>query len=356
MRGKTIIIARLIEKIKRFPITFEGIQKWVKHENIKISERTLYRYLEEIGALRLNDGHIQMIDGETNRKIWKFEYDNSARELGENDIRSFLLLKNLAPNILTEKRMQSITKLEDMLYKAQSKSKFEYHFGLTSHGTIRTSNFSGHIYDEREQQNLDTFIWAIQNNRKARILETATGIGGDSGGLSFPLNVLPMQILYHKGAIFLQSLTETTKELLSLDLTQIKRFDIQESVFDPGHYVAYFREEAGKRFGVEPNLDATLYNITLEFSPEMGEYINNRVWHASQKVIRKAHGKWEFRLNCGINNELIDWIFQWDSKVRVVKPKRLKALLFERFMCVKESYLRFDKILVFLFITGLNIM
>lgn len=339
MLDKISAITRIIEKIKRFPVTFESMRDWIRYENIEISDRTLYRYLEEIKNLPLNDGRIITIDGDYNKKTWKFEYDNSAHEFGESDIKSFLLLKNLAPNALTEKRMKSIGKIEEVLYKAQSKSKFEYHMEPLPKAQISTSNFNEYVYNDLEQQNLDTLVWAMQHSRKLQITEIASDPRWPKEKFNYPFVILPMQILYHHGAIFLLSLMENTQELLALDLIRIKKFDILENIFSMQKFMAHFDEEAAKRFGVEQNIENQLHNITLEFSPSSGQYVSNRFWHCSQQIREKSNGKWEMKLKCGINHELVDWIFGWGNKVRVIQPDALQARLKERLVGMMDIYL-----------------
>lgn len=339
MLDKISAITRIIEKIKRFPVTFESMRDWIRYENIEISDRTLYRYLEEIKNLPLNDGRIITIDGDYNKKTWKFEYDNSAHEFGESDIKSFLLLKNLAPNALTEKRKKSIGKIEEVLYRAQSKSKFEYHMDPMPKVQISTSNFNEYVYNDIEQQNLDTLVWSMQHSRKLLITEIASDPRRPHEKFKYPFVLLPMQILYHHGAIYLLSLIENTQELLILDLIRIKQFDILENIFSMQKFMDHFTYEASKRFGVDENLEDQLYNIVLEFPSSSGQYISNRFWHSTQQIREKSNGKWELKLTCGINLELIDWVFGWGNKVRVVQPDALQIRLKERLVGMMDTYL-----------------
>ena len=43
-------------------------------------------------------------------------------------------------------------------------------------------------------------------------------------------------------------------------------------------------------------------------------------------------------LNCGINRELIGWIFQWMSNVKVIKPEILKELVVEKHREIVRIY------------------
>ncbi|SEA06345.1 Predicted DNA-binding transcriptional regulator YafY, contains an HTH and WYL domains [Arachidicoccus rhizosphaerae] len=339
MLDKLSAITRIIEKIKRFPVTFESMRDWIRYENIEISDRTLYRYLEEIKNLPLNDGRIITIDGDYNKKTWKFEYDKSAHEFGESDIKSFLLLKNLAPCALTQKRQGSIEKIEEVLFKAQSKSKFEYHMQSMPQAQIKTSSFNEYVYSETEQHNLDTLIWAMQHSRKLKIMQVDVNTKTTNSQMKLPVIMMPMQILYHNGSIYILLLIESSLELMIYDLSAIKQFDILENIFSIQKYMDHFYAEANKRFGVAPNFDHELYEIKLEFNNSAGSYISNRFWHCTQRFGQMSSGKWEMCMNLGINAELVDWIFGWGNQVKVLGPELLQQKLKEKLVTMMDTYL-----------------
>lgn len=339
MLDKLSAITRIIEKIKRFPVTFESMRDWIRYENIEISDRTLYRYLEEIKNLPLNDGRIITIDGDYNKKTWKFEFDRSAHEFGESDIKSFLLLKNLAPAGLTNKRQNSIDKIEEVLFKAQSKSKFEYHMQSMPQTQIKTSNFNEYIYSEAEQQNLDTLIWAMQHSRKLKVMEIQKDTRHPAPLPNLPIIMLPMQILYHNGSIYVLLLIESTLELVIYDLSRFKQFDILENIFSTQKFMDHFYAQTSRRFGVEPNFTDQIYDIQLEFSHSVGTFISNRFWHCTQRFGLKSSGKWEMRMNTGINTELVDWIFAWGNQVKVIGPELLEEKLKEKLVTMMDIYL-----------------
>lgn len=339
MLDKLSAITRIIEKIKRFPVTFESMREWIRYENIEISDRTLYRYLEEVKNLPLNDGRIITIDGDYNKKTWKFEYDKSAHDFGESDIKSFLLLKNLAPGALTQKRQRSIDKIEEVLFKAQSKSKFEYHMQGLPQAQIKTSSFNEYVYSELEQKNLDTLIWALQHSRKLKIIEVIQDVKYPVSITKLPTIALPMQILYHNGSIFILVLIEHTQELNVYDLSQFVKFDILENIFNAQKYQELFYTETNKRFGVAPNIDNEIYEIQLEFNQHAGTYVSNRFWHCTQRFGQRSGGKWEMRMTTGINAELIDWIFGWGNQVKVLAPECLQEKLKEKLVTMMDIYL-----------------
>ena len=81
--------------------------------------------------------------------------------------------------------------------------------------------------------------------------------------------------------------------------------------------------ELNKRFGVSKNIDDTTYSITLEFSSVTGQFIMRNFWHNSQ-TFKEQNGKIIMQLECGINRELIGWLYMWMYNVRIVEPPILK--------------------------------
>ncbi|ANI87967.1 hypothetical protein A9P82_00725 [Arachidicoccus ginsenosidimutans] len=321
MFDKLNILTRIIEKIKRFPVTFESMREWIKYENIEISDRTLYRYLKEAEELRMNDGRIITIEGDFNKKTWKFEYDNSVNELKENDIVSFLLLKGFLPNAIAKHRQQHIDKIEEVLFKAQSKSKFEYHLE-TLRKSIAAHAFGEYDYTGQHIEYIGGFVWAMQHSRKVRL-----NISGDNETFIG----VPMQLLLHKGAVYLMSLDDTSgNKLRTVNLKDVNQFEILTIPFDIRKYEQQYNLELNKRFGVEDNIDENEYDIVLQFPSKSGTIVCNHFWHVSQETIRLPDGKWEMRLSCGINNELINWLIELNETVEILQPKILLDKTLER--------------------------
>jgi hypothetical protein len=50
--------------------------------------------------------------------------------------------------------------------------------------------------------------------------------------------------------------------------------------------------------------------------------MKNHHWHATQKFPKK-NGNTLMYLECGINRELLGWLFQWMYNIRVVEPEIL---------------------------------
>jgi predicted DNA-binding transcriptional regulator YafY len=84
-----------------------------------------------------------------------------------------------------------------------------------------------------------------------------------------------------------------------------------------------FDDELNKRFGVSKNINEHTYKIVLEVSSVLAGFIKNNHWHTTQKFSKK-NGNTIMHLECGINRELLGWLFQWMYNIRVVEPEILK--------------------------------
>ena len=66
-----------------------------------------------------------------------------------------------------------------------------------------------------------------------------------------------------------------------------------------------------------------IYNIKIEFTSVTGALVSKYFWHHSQHF-EKNKGNHILTMKCGINRELLGWIFQWMYNIRIVEPAILK--------------------------------
>ena len=84
-----------------------------------------------------------------------------------------------------------------------------------------------------------------------------------------------------------------------------------------------FNIELESRFGVTKNINEEVYTIIIEFTEFTGNFIKQNFWHKTQKFKKKGNIL-QMEMQCGINRELIGWLFFWMYNCRVVKPQILK--------------------------------
>jgi predicted DNA-binding transcriptional regulator YafY len=337
MPEKASRLLKIYSRLKTSVQTIDTIKKWAKDNDINVSDRQLYRDLKEIENLVLQDGETLLVkEGEKNRKTWKIEFDKSRKEkLSGEVINTFFLLKNFAPLNITTAKAESINYIEALFYNQNSKSDFERN---TNQIQITNSHFYDVPYSKQFHSVLDKCIWSVQNKRKVILKTTDFDHTGLAVSLVLPHVILPIQILYHRGCIHLCSLLEQSQELIILAIEQITDFALTNDMFDNTELVENFTNQFKNRFGITENIDNNIYDIIIEFSELTGSFVSNHFWHTSQKFNQTANGNWIMALKCGINRELVGWIFQWMSNVKVLQPQILKTLVYAKIISMQELY------------------
>ncbi len=110
------------------------------------------------------------------------------------------------------------------------------------------------------------------------------------------------------------------KTPLVLDINQISNYRLSNSTFRYNRVNTLVREALRKRFGITQNINEEVYDLVLEFSPETGQFVKNHLWHYSQFFELLPNRNYLLRLRCGINRELVGWIFQWMGNVKIIGP------------------------------------
>lgn len=330
-------LLKIYSRIRRGPVTIEIIKDWCRTSGIIISERQLYRDLKEIENSICFDGeHVTICEGEKNRKVWKIEFKQNASSVSLFDVNTFYLFKNFAPVSLLHARESSLNEFEKLIYQQLSSSPFEKSSLATT--AIKSSHFYEFPYQYKEHKLLEDCIWAIQNQRKFKLIKVAYDHTSLSSAVKFPLNLLPLQILYHRGCIHLCGLTEAHKKLVILALEQVCEYEASNDMFDASLFIENMEEQMNKRFGITENMNEQVYDIEIEFSEMTGHFVKNHFWHKTQSFERAANGNWLMRMQCGINRELVGWIFQWMSNARVLQPLMLRQMMETKLSATLDLY------------------
>ena len=337
MSKKSKNLLRIYNRLKRGPVNIEVIKQWAKSHDLNISERTLYRYLDELEDIVQYNEKLIITEGEKNKKTWKIEYDESSAKLNEFDIQSYLLFKNLMPLPLVKSRKETFDRIENLFYKSYSKSNFE-DFSVFADRQISNSYFYELLSLDGYQKILNDAIWSIQNKREMRLVEVGYDYTSIPQTVAYPIDFLPLQILYHRGVIHLSGIVKGKNKILAIALNQLKKYFLTNNMFDNRDLLAALRREMDNRFGITDNMNNEVYDIEIEFSELTGEFVKHHFWHQSQNFLKLCNGNYVMTLRCGINRELVGWIFQWMSNARVIKPESLQELVKEKHREILDNY------------------
>ena len=185
---------------------------------------------------------------------------------------------------------------------------------------------------------MEAMIWSIKNSRELTIKQLSFDHTSLPDSLSCPLVLLPLQLIYHRGEIHVAGVEKESLETVIMSIMQIGEYSLSNEMFQRQIYEQHFKKELKKRFGITSNIDRKVHHIKLEFSPLTGHFVKNHHWHPTEKWTESESGNPILHLHCGINRELVGWIFKWMRNVRVLEPKVLRDLVIAESKSVIEHY------------------
>ena len=188
------------------------------------------------------------------------------------------------------------------------------------------SVFKTPIYKKDNKKKILFFENATSKKTSIRIDELkndATSFNTDFKDTSF--TIIPLKLIYHNYDYYLGCYTLKTKEFKIFEINQLTKYHALTSQ-EAHHFnqlITDFTSYTKTLFGVTKNIDDNIYRIKLEFSSVTGAYVEQFIWHHTQKFKREDNSVM-LTMKCGINRELLGWIFMWMYNVRIIEPPELK--------------------------------
>ncbi|OQP50280.1 hypothetical protein A4H97_00070 [Niastella yeongjuensis] len=321
-------LIRIYNRLRRGPVTIEIISQWAKTAGIKVSDRQLYRDLNQLKSLQIAEGEnvIEYIN-EKNHKTWKLEYDEASEKISQYDINSFFLLKNFAPHSIIEQRKSSIENLERIVYKNASKSQYQK-FIQTHELYMRRTNYFESMYSEIEHTLIEELIWALHNQRiiviEQDILNAANNHLPEN---PFPLSMYPMELVFHRGTVRIAGLETKNHQLLLFNIDKTLRVRFTNESFSRKQYIPDYKQKFDSIFGISAPINNRTYHIKIEFTKGYGEMWKTLYWHHSQDWKLLKNGNYMLHLHCSIGRELVGFLVYGLDKVKVHQPKVLQNLI-----------------------------
>src|ERR1700709_17407 len=98
---KAINLLRIYNRLRQSPVTLDVLFQWAERQGIKISRRSLYRYLDDLEqTVHFQGEKLLVYEGEKNKKVWKIEFDKSSGSLSQFDINTYYFIRNFIPSSL----------------------------------------------------------------------------------------------------------------------------------------------------------------------------------------------------------------------------------------------------------------
>ncbi len=338
--SKAVNLLRIYNRLRQSPVTLDVLYQWTGRRGIKISKRSLYRYLDDLEkTVQFQGEKMTVYEGEKNKKVWKIEFDKSSNSLTQFDINTYYFIRNFIPQSLIGPRATSLEKFDRVIYEALSKSRFQTNVDVHDNSFLR-SNYRDAIYDEKDHVFLEDIIWAIQNHRKIKV--EAINFDPQYFPPNFDKDILvcPIKLLHHSGLLYICTYSPDVEKIVILPFNSILESSITNIDFNPTKYQAELATYLSTHFGVAHNYDDNIYDITIEVAGFMGNYISTMFWHTTQSFEQLGNGNKLIHLHCGINRELIAFILFFLNNVKVIAPLVLKEKVIETLQSITETYTR----------------
>lgn len=338
MSEKSKRLMMIYSRLKSGPVTIEMLSSWARKNNVHISTRTFYRDLYDLeNSIMVPNEKLVVAVGEKNRKTWKIVYINKEEPLTEFDINSFILFQSFLPFSIISARKNSHEKFVSLFYEKYSKSQFENFVDVAKMQIKATHFFEESAFTDYDKI-LDDFIWSIQNKREIILLSVNYDYTSYSPQSKFPKVFLPVQILYHRGTVHISGFFKEDRRLVILGVDQIDQYKLTNNSFDNSTYLSQLETELSKRFGIIQNINDEIYDIEIEFTQRTGNFVHKQFWHTTQQFIQLENGNFIMQITCGINSEMIGWVFHWMSNAKVIKPNILVQMVFEKYKKMAKTY------------------
>jgi len=133
----------------------------------------------------------------------------------------------------------------------------------------------------------------------------------------------PYRIWFFKGSFYLVGFCHLRQEVRIFSIDRIRKLTLTEKRFtvrDDFDFDAFMQSGFGVAGGVPEK-------VRVEFDASVGRYIEDKVWHESQKISRGDNGSVVFEARVALTPELKSWILNWGSHARVLEPESLREAI-----------------------------
>jgi len=142
---------------------------------------------------------------------------------------------------------------------------------------------------------------------------------GRTGALS-TRELDPYRVWYRSGGLYVVGFDHKSREIRTFAVDRIRAATPTARRFtpDPGFD---FDATIGASFGVIAEPATT---VRIRFERRWADYVEEHIWHASQKVERTADGCAELVMQVGGTAELRTWILSFGAGAEVLEPAKLR--------------------------------
>ncbi len=191
-----------------------------------------------------------------------------------------------------------------------------------------TSPFPTQFYTPKcnaaDEAHLELIQNAIQTGHVIQIGKLKNDETGDNYSFSTKhIKIIPVRIIKHRNSFFIGGFNKKENSIVFYSIRQLDKLKTLAEKCSPDLYQAQLGQELHSRFGITKNINAEIYTIKIEIANVLSDFLENHFWHPTQHFSKKR-GKTILTLQCGINRELIGWLFQWMYNIKIIEPLHLR--------------------------------
>jgi len=305
--------------LKITPADANTILEYLKQKDAEISLRQLQRDLIEVKNFFLQPiEKLEVIVVGYRKKIWKINSIDSKRVLSQKSINTLYLALLTQPNLLKENKKKNLDLFKDLLQKGLNQGD-NVLINVDNQQLINT-----HFYEITKDvifnTNIDDIIWAITHKKQIRITELIDDCTVDNHVFKTEtIDFAPISIIYHRGVFLVSGVEKHQQDIVIYEIGQLKKIRILDKGYNYEQLSKKIKTELDNRFGVTKNINEEAYDIKIEFASTTGALVSRLFWHHSQHFEKKK-GNYLMTMRCGINRELLGWLFQWMYNIRIIEP------------------------------------
>lgn len=298
------------------------ILAYLKQNNAEISLRQLQRDLKDVEGFFLRTDEVMQVTKEGLSKKYKITISERNKTIQQETINTWQLMEQSGsvPLLKTRNEGKDQHLLEGVLNEIVTLASGKQN--LNNSEIIKGTNFYTVKGDANFNKVVDDLLKAIRTSSGVKIAEIANDFTSDNNATKkWNVKFLPFQIVFHRGDFFIVGIEN--KKVVVYEIGQFANVTVLNSGFIRAQYEAQINQELANRFGITKNINDEVYDIKLEFTSVTGALVSKYHWHHSGKFV-KENGNWIMTMRCGINRELVGWLFQWMDNVRVIEPVLLQ--------------------------------
>ena len=317
------------------PCDIIKLEKKLQSNNIIVHKRQIYRDIKSVEKYFLSENEkLEEAKINENKRAWNISNKKNKNIIGIDELYAKLILFNNVPSYISDKSKKTLQ--DEIVKDINLKNNHIIFKSIEAINSFLKTDFYEKYYCVGNEKKIKDIFWCIINQRKIKVKKlTYQPFNQNADNTEFIFS--PITFLLHRGSILVAGFTKNNRVYI-IDLTELSEYDYLNTTFKKKeNLLLEIETELKNRFGICENYDNEIYNISIELTREIGEYLNKYKWHHSQKFKVTTNG-YIVNFNCGINKELLSWIFMLHTDAKIIKPEKLKQVYCRYLMDLKKMY------------------